>query len=94
MKDIAKKCSGCNFGSYPEMSLSARSFSTIRERLSLQRKAKKISIKPVSEEEIFKIIEEIKNKYPNYKGEREDFHFRKQKKWPKAPNIPSYLWQD
>lgn len=93
VKNIAKKCQGCNFGSYPEMSLSARSLSTIRERLSLQRKAKKSSIKPVSEEEIFKIIEKIKNKYPNYK-KKGDFNFRERKKWPRVSNIPSYLWRD
>lgn len=90
---IAKKCPGCNFGSYPEMTLSARSFSTIKERLLLQFKAKKKSIKPITETEIFELIDKIKKEYPIYSQDRK-YPFREIKKWPKAPNIPEKLWQN
>lgn len=63
VKEIAKKCRGCNFGSFPEMTLSARSFNTIKERIFLQLKAKSRGLKPIDENRIFEIIEEIKSKY-------------------------------
>lgn len=63
VKEIAKKCRGCNFGSFPEMTLSARSFNTIKERIILQLKAKSKGLKPIDEKRIFEIIEEIRNKY-------------------------------
>lgn len=91
--DITKKCPGCNFGSFPEMSLSARSFSTIKERLLLQLKAKSKGIKPFEEEELLGIVSSIKQKYDVYKAERA-LSFREQKKWPKAANIPQRLWNE
>jgi MoaA/NifB/PqqE/SkfB family radical SAM enzyme len=78
VKNIAKKCPGCNFGSFPEMTLSARSIPTIFERIALQLKAQSRSIIPVGDEEIFGIVDEIKKKYPIYKGERK-FLMRKEK---------------
>lgn len=91
--DITKKCPGCNFGSYPEMTLSARSFSTVKERILMQLKAKKKSIKPISEERLFALIDEIRGRYPIYTQER-NFPFRTKKKWPKASNVPKELWQE
>lgn len=76
IKAIAKKCPGCNFGSFPEMTLSARSFRTMRERLFLQIKARQ-KMKYLTEDEIFNIIERIKKKYPVYQKKR------LQKKWYK-----------
>ena len=70
VKDIAKKCSGCNFGSFPEMTLSARSFSTIVERFFLQLKAQAHGLKPLQDDEIFNIVEEVKKQYPVYSAER------------------------
>jgi len=64
VNSITSKCSGCNFGSFPEMTLSARSISTIKERLLLQVKAKNKGIKQISEVRIFEIIKNIKAKYP------------------------------
>ncbi|MGV8172334.1 MAG: hypothetical protein ACP5OA_06605, partial [Candidatus Woesearchaeota archaeon] len=87
------KCPGCNFGSYPEMTLSARSYSTLFERLKLQQRTKKRGLIPVTDEEMFHILEEVKSKYPIYTQKR-DFPFREKKKWPKAPNIPQKLWQE
>jgi MoaA/NifB/PqqE/SkfB family radical SAM enzyme len=66
VKSITSNCSGCNFGSFPEMTLSARSFSTIAERLKLQFKAGKRSIFPIEEKALYEIIEEIKQNYPVY----------------------------
>jgi len=70
VKLITSKCSGCNFGSFPEMTLSARSLNTISERLKLQFKADKKSIIPLEEDELYKIIQEIKRNYPIYSKER------------------------
>jgi MoaA/NifB/PqqE/SkfB family radical SAM enzyme len=92
VKHITTKCGGCNFGSYPEMSLSARSYSTLFERLRLQQRTKKKGLVPLTDEEIMKIFKEVKAKYPIYDTKRE-FIFREKKKWPKAPNIPERLWQ-
>ena len=70
VKSIAKKCPGCNFGSFPEMTLSARSLPTIFERLKLQFKAQSKGIRPLSEEELFGIIDDVKKKYGVYKTGR------------------------
>jgi MoaA/NifB/PqqE/SkfB family radical SAM enzyme len=60
VKKITGKCRGCCYGSYPEMTLSARSFKTLRERLSLQIKTGSIGVKALSEERIFNLIDKIK----------------------------------
>lgn len=65
VKEIAAKCNGCNFGSFPEMTLSTRSLNTIKERIFLQIKAKKGGIRQLKEDEIFEIVRRIKSKYPN-----------------------------
>lgn len=90
---ITKKCSGCNFGSYPEMTLSARSFSTIKERLWLQIKAQKSGLRAMTDEELFGIIDEIKDNNRQY-YKNLNFKARKVKKWPKVPNIPKTLWNE
>ncbi|NJD77468.1 MAG: radical SAM protein [Candidatus Methanoperedens sp.] len=90
---ITQQCPGCNFGSYPEMTLSARSFSTIRERISLQLKAQSTGLKTLGEDEIFNIILNIKKEYDVYKEEGA-FRFRENKKWPNAKNIPQQLWNE
>lgn len=82
VKNIVQNCPGCNFGSFPEMTLSARSFSTIKERIFLQFKAGKNKFKPLEENEIFEIIEKIKSKYDIYKNGRK-FNFRETKYFPK-----------
>jgi len=91
VKSITTKCKGCNFGSYPEMTLSARSFSTIKERILLQLKAQEKSIFPIEEDDLFQKIEEIKQKYPYYQRKIE-YKSRGIKKWICASNIPSKLW--
>lgn len=63
VKEIAKYCSGCNFGSFPEMTLSVRSFSTMKERIKLQFRAKAEGLIPLTEGELFDIIKSIKDKY-------------------------------
>lgn len=91
VKGITQRCPGCNFGSFPEMTLSARSFSTIRERLLLQFKANISGLKPFEEEDMFKLISEIKQDYQIFKTDR-TADFRDKKKWPQAANIPQRLW--
>jgi len=66
VKKIAKDCSGCNFGSYPEMTLSARSWSTIKERLLLQIKAQVSGLRKMSDDEVFGIIDDIKKENEDY----------------------------
>lgn len=94
VKKITSKCSGCNFGSYPEMTLSARSFSTIKERLLLQMKAQVSGLKPYSEEELFKLINTIKKDYPDYYKKVDKLAVRDKKYWPRAKNIPENLWSN
>ena len=67
VRSVAKNCPGCNFGSFPEMSLSARSFSTIMERILLQFRAQKKGIKPMEEGEIFALINDIRSRYDVYR---------------------------
>lgn len=93
VRGITEKCSGCNFGSFPEMSLSARSLSTIRERVALQFKAKASGLRPIGEEEIFDIISEIRKRYDIYSSPRE-YKLRDRKKWPQVANIPERLWNE
>jgi MoaA/NifB/PqqE/SkfB family radical SAM enzyme len=92
--DITTKCPGCNYGSYPEMTLSARSYSTLLERLKLQQKTKEKGLIPLTEEEIIKIFNEVKSHYPIYSQKRDIPPLREKKKWPKVPNIPQRLWQE
>lgn len=60
--DITKKCPGCNFGSYPEMTLLSRDFPTFLERCKLELRGSKHKMKPYTDEELFDIIEKIKLK--------------------------------
>ncbi len=91
IKKITQKCTGCNFGSFPEISLSMRSLSAFKERVLLQLKTKSSGLKPVEEKELFEIISGIKRKYDIY-GQDRDLQYRDKKKWPKASNIPQQLW--
>lgn len=94
VRSISKKCTGCNFGSYPEMTLSARSPSTLIERVHLQLKTKfRHKLRPLGEMEIFDVIEGVKKKYPELYSEPRPGPYREKKHWPKAPNIPERLWE-
>jgi len=63
VNEITGKCSGCHYGSYPEMSLSARALSTIKERISLQLRAKMGRRRGFVEDELFEMISTIKQRY-------------------------------
>lgn len=78
IKKITSKCPGCNFGSFPEMTLSARSIRTIMERVLLQIKAKIQKFSPLEEKEILDIIKNIKLNYNVYNKDR-IFNFREEK---------------
>lgn len=84
---ISRQCPGCNFGSFPEMTLSARSFSTLRERILLQFKAKIAGIRPLTEEEVFSTAQSVRNEYPVYRTER-NWKFREGKKLPLVYPLP------
>jgi MoaA/NifB/PqqE/SkfB family radical SAM enzyme len=64
--ELTGSCPGCNFGSFPEMTLSARSLSTIAERVRLQLKAGSHHFPILDEEELFRIVEHVKSSYPIY----------------------------
>ncbi|MFC2136401.1 radical SAM protein [Bacteroidota bacterium] len=67
VKKIAKACPGCNFGSYPEMTLFARSFKTQLERIIMLFKLKSNkNKKPYTEEELHAIMENIKKNHSIY----------------------------
>jgi MoaA/NifB/PqqE/SkfB family radical SAM enzyme len=92
VRAITTRCPGCNFGSFPEMTLSARSLGTLRERVVLQMAAKRRSIRQISEDDAFAIIDRIKTTYPLFRSNR-TLPLRDRKKWPAmARNIPQKLW--
>lgn len=66
VRDIVAGCPGCNFGSFPEMTLSARSLHTILERVRLQLRAGSQRFPPLGEEEIFAIVDRLKAGNPLY----------------------------
>jgi hypothetical protein len=66
VKDIVRQCPGCNYGSFPEMSLSARSPATIWERFRLQMKAGFQRFPALKEDELFAIIKRITSSNPLY----------------------------
>lgn len=63
---ITRQCPGCNFGSFPEMTLSARSWSTIAERVLLQLRAGSRRAPALGEDELFAIIGRITAANPIY----------------------------
>lgn len=79
IRKITQECPGCNFGSFPEMTLSARSFSTIKERILLQVKAKSLSLRPVKESELIEIISTIRHKYNDVYNKDRGHKFRDKK---------------
>ncbi|MBA4317464.1 MAG: hypothetical protein C0412_03600 [Flavobacterium sp.] len=62
VKAIASSCQGCQYGSYPEMTIMTRCFSDIYERLKLFFKLKFSGIKKLNSEEIMTIINKIKER--------------------------------
>jgi MoaA/NifB/PqqE/SkfB family radical SAM enzyme len=67
VRGITSACPGCNFGSFPEMSLSARSFSTIKERLLLQLRTKAHGIRPFTEDEMFDTVSRVRAQHDIYR---------------------------
>ncbi|MDP2947714.1 MAG: radical SAM protein [Nanoarchaeota archaeon] len=68
--DITKRCKGCQYGSFPEMSLSAHSISAMGDRLKAYLQVQKKGLKPFSYEEILGIINDIKEKHPEIYDEK------------------------
>ncbi|OHB97744.1 MAG: hypothetical protein A2W74_10060 [Planctomycetes bacterium RIFCSPLOWO2_12_38_17] len=58
--EIKSKCIGCQYGSYPEMSLMVRDLGTVVERVVMARKVEKNLTRSYSCEELLTIIDEIK----------------------------------
>ena len=74
-KDVLKTttaCSGCNFGSYPEVSLSVRNYEAFRERMGQVFFQKKMTIPKRSLKEVLQFIEHLRDKYgiPGYKAQK------------------------
>lgn len=76
--EITLKCPGCNFGSYPEMTLTVRSFNTLKERILLQLKAKTINKKVFNFRELMQIANKIRKKHDVYNKQR-IFNYRLRK---------------
>ena len=58
---ITQECSGCQYGSYPEVTLSVRDMKIVWERAFLSYRLAKKSLIPHSAEQLFKMIGGIKN---------------------------------
>lgn len=63
VKKVTSNCSGCNFGSYPEMTLTVRHFPTFVERVKLELRGGKIKHKAYTDEELFELVDSIRKKY-------------------------------
>ena len=64
VKNIVEKCPGCNYGSFPVITLFARSFSSLIEKISVAKKSKSTGMISLELDEMLKIIKKIKNNYP------------------------------
>lgn len=58
--EITSNCAGCQYGSYPEMSLMVRDLRTVAERVFMARKVEKNLTRSYSYEELLAIVDEIK----------------------------------
>lgn len=58
--EITSNCTGCQYGSYPEMSLMVRDARSIMERITLAHKVEKTPTRAFSYEELLDIIDELK----------------------------------
>lgn len=63
VRRITSSCSGCNFGSYPEMTLTVRDVPTFFERVRLELRGNKLHHKSYTDDELFEIIDKIRIKY-------------------------------
>lgn len=63
---ITSQCEGCNYGSYPEMTLTVRSAKTFFERIILQLKVKNVEKKEISVKGLLTLIKQIKSKNKKY----------------------------
>jgi MoaA/NifB/PqqE/SkfB family radical SAM enzyme len=70
VRDVARRCPGCQFGSFPEISLSFRHPMAFLERAFLFQKTRTRGIKPFEEEALLKLISSLKEKYPIYQKQR------------------------
>jgi len=60
IRGITSRCTGCQYGSYPEMSLMVRDLGTVVERVVMARKVEKNPTRSYSYEELLTIIDEIR----------------------------------
>jgi hypothetical protein len=70
VKAIVVQCPGCNFGSYPEMTLTVRRLATLKERVRLQVRTKRHKLKPVEEDELLVLMKGIRSQYEVYRHDR------------------------
>lgn len=60
VKESVKSCDGCNYGSFPEMSLSVRSLSSFLERVKIYFNTFNKGIIPYTEDQLFEIMNSVK----------------------------------
>ena len=70
VREITEQCPGCNFGSYPEMTLAVRSLPALKERVFLQMRAKFVQRKRLTAEALLDIVEDVKSRHDIYKRTR------------------------
>ena len=69
VKNVTRTCTGCNFGSYPEMTLTVRDMPTFFERVKLELRGNKLVHRSFEDDELFDLIDNIRRKHEgeNYK---------------------------
>ena len=70
---IVRSCNGCHYGSYPEVTISVRNKRAFLDRLIITLFQEKSIIKRFEKSELFKIINEVKIRFPDiYKNQTMD----------------------
>ena len=60
VRRVTAECPGCNYGSYPEMTLTVRHLPTFAERVKLELSGGKLRHKSYTDEELFELIAAIR----------------------------------
>jgi len=63
VRNVTQTCTGCNFGSYPEMTLTVRDIPTFFERVKLELRGNKLNHRAYTDDELFGIIDDIRRKH-------------------------------
>ncbi len=73
-RKVTSQCKGCQYGSYPEMTISSRYPSGMLNRLMNAVKVQKCGIKAYTYEELIQIIDEVKSEHPEVYDIEKNMH--------------------